>query len=434
MRAPRSRKELRDDAEQCSAGGWRGWRRLGLLPVVGLAALLPLLGLYDSVQAYEAPLALAWLNTLFLCLLPLSLAYYAARSYAATDEAAFLLAGGGWVVFGVGSLLAGWVMPLAGGPNPTVTVHNLASLLAGAAQITAAFLFLQELLGPGAGGRRWPGALGLYAGLAALMVLTALLAFRGQLPVFFDPARGPSVLRQFVLMSAVVLFAAAAFGFLTIYAVGRTEFAYWYGLALALIALGLIYVFLQHSVGDLLGWSGRIAQYLGAVYLMLAFGRGRAEFAPAASGQSTGLLWPYLEQKVSQRTAALQAEVAAHQEAEAALRDSAAIYRGLFALTPMPQALVDPVSEAVVDANPAAADLLGYSIRAPADADGGGGRLGRGHGAPLAGAGRGGRDVPRGGAFAAGLRRGPAGGAAGRAGRDPRPAAGAPHPHRPRPA
>jgi len=49
-----------------------------------------------------------------------------------------------------------------------------------------------------------------------------------------------------------------------------TPFAYWYALAVALIAAGLFGVMLQPSAGSLLGWVGRAAQFLSGVYMLIA--------------------------------------------------------------------------------------------------------------------------------------------------------------------
>lgn len=37
--------------------------------------------------------------------------------------------GSGVLIFGLGSIVAGWVNPLAGGPNMTVTIHNTCACL-----------------------------------------------------------------------------------------------------------------------------------------------------------------------------------------------------------------------------------------------------------------------------------------------------------------
>ena len=94
---------------------------LGLLPVAASLVLMAILKIQGSPVVYEAPMLLAFLNTFFLCAIPLVGAYAAAKSYQSTGILAFLMLGSGLMFFGISSLYAGWVMPLAGVPNPTVT-------------------------------------------------------------------------------------------------------------------------------------------------------------------------------------------------------------------------------------------------------------------------------------------------------------------------
>lgn len=49
-----------------------------------------------------------------------------------------------------------------------------------------------------------------------------------------------------------------------------TDFYYWYGLGLALVATGLLGVMLQTERGSVVGWTGRLTQYIGGVYLLVA--------------------------------------------------------------------------------------------------------------------------------------------------------------------
>jgi PAS domain S-box-containing protein len=49
-----------------------------------------------------------------------------------------------------------------------------------------------------------------------------------------------------------------------------SPFAYWYTLALALIAVGLFGVMLESSVASILGWTGRGTQFLSGVYMLIA--------------------------------------------------------------------------------------------------------------------------------------------------------------------
>jgi PAS domain S-box-containing protein len=340
------------------------------LLVVAFLILMIFLNARNSSAVFESPILLALLNTVFLCVIPLAIAYMAAKSHHATGILAFLYAGCGLAFFGISSLYAGWVMPLAGNPNPTVTLHNLGSLFAGICQFLGAHFFLQELTGisetkPRRVQRYWI----LYAEIFVLVSFTALLAFRGNLPFFFDPLTGASPLRQYVLGAAICLFAVSGLMFLEIYAVTKTEFAYWYGLALWLIAIGLTCVFLQRNVGSMIGWTGRVAQYLGGLYFIVAFLWGKREMPVTAStvnAKTNRALWPYLEMRVGERTAALiqaneamQKEIAERRQAEEALRASEAKYRRLFEDAAI-GVFHSTFEGRFMDVNPALARMLGY--------------------------------------------------------------------------
>lgn len=307
-------------------------RLVGALPAPALFILTVVLDTQQSPATFESPFLLAILNTIFLCAIPLALSYEAAKSHRATKFLGFLLVGCGLALFGLGSLYAGWVMPLAGNPNPTVTLHNLGSLTAGICQFAGAHIFLTGLSGNSEVRFHPKSSWLIYSGIFILVSVTAFLAFYGYLPVFYDPQDGPSLLRQLVLGASICLFAMSGLLFLEIYAATRTNFAYWYGLALWLIAIGLIGVMLQHGVGSMLGWAGRAAQYVGCVYLLFAFLQGRREFAGtngSGSDEAGWALWPYLEQKIVERTLALteinealEAEITKQKKTEELLRRS----------------------------------------------------------------------------------------------------------------
>ena len=188
----------------------RFWKILGSLSVAAFLVLLLVIRLVEPAVAYESPLLLAILNTVFLCFIPLWMAILAARSYQATGISGFLLIGSGLLFFGISSLYAGWVMPLSGGPNATVTLHNLGALAAGICQLAAVHSFIQVLTTDQKPQQPLRSYKFLYAGIALLTSMAAVLAFRGNLPVFIDPLSGASPLRQFVLVTAICLFGMAA--------------------------------------------------------------------------------------------------------------------------------------------------------------------------------------------------------------------------------
>jgi hypothetical protein len=82
-------------------------------------------------------------------------------------------------------------------------------------------------------------------------------------PTFFVPGRGSTPIQEWVLGSAIALFALAAGLFEVLYRRSPSKFIGWYSIGLALIALGLAGVFGEHQLGGLLGWTARAAHYVG---------------------------------------------------------------------------------------------------------------------------------------------------------------------------
>jgi PAS domain S-box-containing protein len=279
----------------------------GTLPLVTFGVLLILLSKREPAMVSEVPLLFASLNTLFLCFIPLTLAYFAAQSHQATGSGSFLMLGSGLVFFGYSSLLAGWMMPLAGEPNPMVTLRNLGYLFAAFCHVAGARLVLQEILGVKRKDSRHNSAL-VYGAIVVAVSLIALAAFQGRLPLFFNQSTGPTALRQTVLGGAICLFAIAGYLFLEIHSATKTGFTFWYGQALCLIAAGLVCLFCEDKVGGALGWAGRAAQYLASCYFLLACRSGRRDCGRLdgeALPKAGPVLWPYLEHRISERTSEL---------------------------------------------------------------------------------------------------------------------------------
>ncbi len=109
-----------------------------------------------------------------------------------------------------------------------------------------------------------------YLGVLVFMALLTIASLQGAIPPFFIQGVGPTLLRQVVLGTAAALFAMSSLLFMIFYSKSRSEFLYWYSLALALIAAGLSAVFLQKAVGSPIGWTGRSTQYLGGIYFIIA--------------------------------------------------------------------------------------------------------------------------------------------------------------------
>ena len=128
------------------------------------------------------------------------------------------------------------------------------------------------------------------------------------------------------------MFAFSGLMFVGIYYTVKTEFAYWYGLALLLIAIGLMCLLSRAPVGETVKWVGRSALYLGSSYFIFALLAGRREMrrtSSSATATNRWGLWPYLEQKVNERMLALeranedlQKQITGRERAEEELKES----------------------------------------------------------------------------------------------------------------
>lgn len=109
-----------------------------------------------------------------------------------------------------------------------------------------------------------------YTAIVVFVTIFSLATLQGMIPPFFVPGSGPTVLRKVILENATALFTLSSVLFMVTYRKGRSDFFFWYSVALALIAIGLLAVFVQPSVGSLIGWVGRSAQYIGFVFALYA--------------------------------------------------------------------------------------------------------------------------------------------------------------------
>ena len=247
-----------------------GWlKSLALVPLPLFIVLIIIFACIDTSTVIEPPYLLLSLNILFLTIIPFSIAYVAWRSYADSGQWRLFLIGCGMVAFGFGALVAGAIVNVPGGTNLTPSIHNTGALIGAILIGIAAIFSIQEQHR-----YRLTHHRALYLGFSYLAVLIfmslfAIAAYEGMVPLFFVQGTGPTVLRQFVLGTATVLFAASSVIFIRIYVRAASDFTFWFSLSMTLITVGLCAVFLQKNIGSPLNWVGRAAQYLGCVYLLI---------------------------------------------------------------------------------------------------------------------------------------------------------------------
>ena len=231
------------------------------VPIPVLATAIGALWVLNLPTAHESPLAVLLLNFLFTWLVALCVSYVAARGFLVSGQAGLLMLGAGVLLWGLASLAAAPLVSRSG--NQTITIHNLGAFGAALCHF-GGLLWQRRLQRPG----RWLAA--VYGGALGGVAVLVWATLAQWTPVFFVQGQGGTPLRQAVLLTTILLFALAGWLMWTGHRQKPSAFLYWYGLGLGLLAVGLTGVWLQSAHGSVLGWTGRLSQYLASVYLFLA--------------------------------------------------------------------------------------------------------------------------------------------------------------------
>lgn len=233
------------------------------IPILILAIILAEVAGID--YAKENTLLLLIFNLIFNTFASFLTIYLLSRS--------FLISGRiGLILFSCAALTwgpAGTLSAIFGNqdPNTRVTIYNLCVFLSSILYFSGAYAWSRQKQGI-----RLPGLwlTVLYSLTLTVIALVVIFAIRGLTPVFFVEQKGGTALRYYVLIASIVLHVATAI-ILWISAKDlRLSSLYWYSIALGLISIGLTAVMIQHRLGDFLNWTGRSAQFLGGIYMIIA--------------------------------------------------------------------------------------------------------------------------------------------------------------------
>ena len=220
--------------------------------------------------AFNPPILLLLFNALFLGLIPLYVAYVAYISFRSSGSTGVLLKGTGMLVLGLGAIAAGIINYLPDSMNANITVQNTSFCAGALLQLIGILIALSGTVPQQRSDDGLKCTL-LYGGSGIIVFFFSLAAVTGAIPPFFIPGVGFTPLREVLIASAVEFFALAAGILLWLYYREREDFFFWYSIGLALIGIGLVAVHFPSVLGSPLGWVGRSAQYLGGVYILIAF-------------------------------------------------------------------------------------------------------------------------------------------------------------------
>ncbi len=220
---------------------------------------------------HEAPVLLMFLNFAFTAMVSLFVAYLIARSFEARGTPGLLLLGCGvliWSASGLVASVAGWLgAGTADFTNTLVTIHNVLAWLSGLCHLSGVVLSLRPTRSIRAPALAITAS---YAATIGTVGMVALATVTGRMPLFFVQGEGGTPLRQIVLGSAIAMFAFTSLLMGATHRRSWSAFTYWYALALALVATGLLGVMIEDASGSMASWIGRATQYLGAVYMLVA--------------------------------------------------------------------------------------------------------------------------------------------------------------------
>ncbi len=214
---------------------------------------------------HESHTLLLILSFTFYTLVSLGTLYLIGRSFLALGAPGLLLLECGVVLWSLAGTVGDFVSH--GDANINVTIFNIGILLAGLCHLAGAVLTLRPQRGLRA------KAVWLGAGCAFTLValwLVSWAALSGWLPIFFIPGHGGTLVRYAVLISAITMFVLSAGVLHANQRAARLPFTSWYALALLLLAVGLFGIMIQLSLGSVVNWLSRSAQWLGGLYLLFA--------------------------------------------------------------------------------------------------------------------------------------------------------------------
>ncbi len=205
-------------------------------------------------------------NLIFWSLATISITYISAKSFIKEGSAIVLIISCSIIVLGLSLIISGWVTNFSG--NYSVAIANIGILAASALQVLCGIL---SLTGNNVSKieNSLKAVITIYISTVVFVLAISALVLFGYVPAFFT-ASGPTLLRQTVLGSGIILFAVACIMFIRQYLKSKAPSLYWYSLAIGLFSVSLSSTFEVQLLGDIPTWLGRIGLYIGTIYLTAA--------------------------------------------------------------------------------------------------------------------------------------------------------------------
>ncbi len=246
---------------------------ISIAVVVILNSSLPRVLPADMV--FEPPLLFPISSLLFISCITVFAAYVAAKAYSRSGIIPLAILGASTLAFGLGALLASWLSYLPSGGNLNSTVGNVRCLLSSILALLSVTSTMVGSTSERSVKKLWLHATILYAAVTSFLILLAIAAIQGVTPAFFVQGVGYTPLRQTVVETSILLFAASSLQMIIIYFKSKADFMYWGSAGFALIAVAMFAFFFMRVAGDPISWTARISQYIGSIWLLIGLLSGR---------------------------------------------------------------------------------------------------------------------------------------------------------------
>ncbi|WP_440951376.1 PAS domain-containing sensor histidine kinase [Methanosphaerula subterraneus] len=243
---------------------------ISLLIAPSYLVIIAALFLLNSTATFAEPILLLLLNSIFLGLIPLYVAYVSSISFRRSGLISVLMMGAGMLLLGLGGITTGLAGLLPHSANISITVFNLNVCIGAFLQFAGA---LTALVGWnfGPGRRRTVLAVTVYGVVIAGSAGLELAALLGLTPTFFIPGSGSTVVRDVVLAGAIEFLLLASGLFFVLHRKRDEDFFFWYSIGMAMIGLGLLAANIVVVFDGPLNWAARVGEYIGACFILMAF-------------------------------------------------------------------------------------------------------------------------------------------------------------------
>ncbi len=205
------------------------------------------------------------LSTIFTGLIHLAVSIIAGHAFFQNRDSNVLFISCGMLALGISAMITGFVRLEPSSVNTSVTIYNACAFFGSVCHLTAAVKKRKKLA------CKWARLAPLlaYMGTVLFVLIVSAGAVKGILPPFVHMG-GFTLLRNILLISSIAFYFASAVEFRRQYINRKSEYLFWYTQSLLMMSIGLFGIGVAARVGTLVGWAGRFAYYIGAIFALLS--------------------------------------------------------------------------------------------------------------------------------------------------------------------